>query len=121
MNRITIDGFIGADPEIKMAKDETLAEFSLAHTPWSKAKGEGETIWFRITFWNSKADTVLDNYRKGDHVRVEGTFTQSKYVKDGVEKLSIGITGTDISFIKTTKNGAPFVKSVHEESDKPSW
>ena len=105
MNEIIITGNVGADPELKMVKDTTLAEFSFAHTPYSKTKGEGETIWFKVTFWNSKADSVMDNIRKE---------------KDGVQKSRIGITGNYWApDPKTPKNAAPSVKSVHEIEEAP--
>ena len=89
MNEIIITGNVGADPELKMVKDTTLAEFSFAHTPYSKTKGEGETIWFKVTFWNSKADSVMDNIRKGDRIIVIGEFTESKWEKAVLELLAI--------------------------------
>ena len=120
MNEIIITGNVGADPELKMVKDTTLAEFSFAHTPYSKTKGEGETIWFKVTFWNSKADSVMDNIRKGDRIIVISEFTESKWEKDGVQKSRIGITGNYWApDPKTPKNAAPSVKSVHEIEEAP--
>lgn len=105
-NRITIQGRIGKDPELKTVGDETIAEFSLAFTPWTKAKGEGETIWFNVSFWNRNADTVMDNYFKGDLVQVEGVFGEKKWTKDGTEKSFLTILGQEISAIKFTKKGS---------------
>ena len=71
MNQIIIEGNLGSDPEIKMLKDEVLASFSLAHTPRKKVNGQyedGETIWFRVTFWNAKSDSVIENLRKGERI-----------------------------------------------------
>jgi len=99
MNQIIIEGNLGSDPEIKMFKDEVLASFSLAHTPRKKVKGnyeDGETIWFRVTFWNSKSDAVLENLKKGDRIAVVGKLAQSTYKgKDGESKTSLEIAGTD--------------------------
>ena len=66
LNQIIIEGNLGADPEMKMFKEETLATFSLAHTPRTKVNGQyedGDTTWFRVTFWNSKSDAVLENLK----------------------------------------------------------
>jgi single-strand DNA-binding protein len=120
MNQITITGNVGADPELKMVKDTTLAEFSFAHTPYSKTKGEGEAIWFKVTFWNSKADSVMDSVRKGDRLVITGEFTESKWEKDGVQKSRIGITGNLFAHEpKTPRNAAPVVRSVHETEEAP--
>jgi single-strand DNA-binding protein len=102
-NRITIQGRIGKDPELKTVGDETIAEFSLAFTPWSKSKGEGETIWFNVSFWNKNADAVMDFYRKGDLVEVEGVFGLNKWTKDGVEKSAFTILGQSIAEVKISK------------------
>jgi len=105
-NRITIQGRIGTEPELKTVGDETLAEFSLAFTPWTKAKGEGETIWFNVTFWNRNADSIIDNYVKGDLVQVEGVFGINKWEKNGAEKTALTILGQEISAIRYTKKSA---------------
>ena len=82
MNQIVIEGNLGSDPELKVFGDETLATFSLAHTPRKKVNNQwqdGDTIWFRVTFWNTKADNVLDTLRKGEKVLVAGKLAQSKF------------------------------------------
>jgi hypothetical protein len=133
MNQIHIEGNLGSDPEMKMFKDETLASFSLAHTPRSRgASGQyedGETLWFRVTFWNSKSDSVLNNLKKGDKVAVIGKFSQSNYTnKAGETKSSLEITGTEFYLVpKSPHKGAPVVRSVDEflneipRQDSPSW
>ena len=54
MNQIIIQGNLGSDPEVKQTGEYELCNFSLAHTPWSKTKGEGEPIWFKVTVWGNK-------------------------------------------------------------------
>jgi|APCry1669189733_1035249.scaffolds.fasta_scaffold05055_2 single-strand DNA-binding protein len=120
MNQITITGNLGSDPELKMAADTTLAEFSFAHTPYSKTKGEGEPIWFRVTFWNSKADLVMDSLRKGDRIMLTGALGENKWEKDGVKRSSLEIKGVEFAIIpRSPKNAAPVVHSVHETEVAP--
>ena len=132
-NEIKIEGNLGSDPEMKMFKDETLASFSLAHTPRSKgASGQwedGETIWFRVTFWNSKSDSVLENLKKGDKVLVIGKLSQSNYVnKAGEAKNSLEISGTNFYMIpKSPYKNAPMPSRVDQflneipAKDLPKW
>ena len=129
MNQIIIEGNLGSDPELKVFGDETLATFSLAHTPRKKVNNQwqdGDTIWFRVTFWNSKADNVLDTLRKGEKVMVAGKLAQSKFTgKDGVEKTSLEIAGTNFYLVargKGSSTAAPtdFFASVPAE-DAPGW
>ena len=72
MNQIIIQGNLGSDPEVKQTGDYELCNFSLAHTPWSKTKGEGEPIWFKVTVWGNKVEGVARELRKGDSVTVTG-------------------------------------------------
>jgi len=115
MNQIIIQGNLGSDPEIKQTADYELCTFSLAHTPWSKTKGEGEPIWFKVTVWGNKAEGVARELRKGDSVTVTGKFGVSKYeAKDGTEKTSNEITATDVSIaIKASKKAA--------QTEAPGW
>jgi single-strand DNA-binding protein len=109
INQITIEGNVGSDPEIKFTHDESLASFSFAHTPWSKTKGEGEPMWFRITFWGRKADSVMDNVKKGDKLLIIGSFKHSTYTdKEGVSRSSLDITGSEFAILpRNAKNNAP--------------
>jgi len=108
VNQITIEGNLGSDPELKTVRDETLSTFSLAHTPRKKVNGQwedGETLWFRVTFWNSKSDLVQDNLRKGDKVIVIGTLSQSNYVaKTGEAKSALEVNGTSFSIVPRSQN-----------------
>lgn len=124
MNQITIEGNIGSDPELKMYKEETLSSFSLAHTPRKKVNGEwqdGETIWFRVTFWNTKSDLVLDHLKKGDRVLIVGSLSQSNYTnKEGEQKSSLEIAGTNF-YIKPKSNNKPRTESFTQETEAAPW
>ena len=115
MNQIIVQGNLGSDPEVKQTGEYELCTFSLAHTPWSKTKGEGEPIWFKVTVWGNKVEGVSRELRKGDSVTVTGKLGQSTYTnKDGVEKSSLEITATDVSIaIKATKKAA--------SNEAPGW
>jgi single stranded DNA-binding protein len=121
-NQIFISGNLGSDPEIKQVKDFQLCTFSLAHTPWSKTKGDGETIWFRVNIWGDKGDAIARELRKGDSVSVVGKFGVSKYTaKDGTEKTSNEITASDISItIKAARSTSSYGKVASIE-DVPGW
>ena len=120
LNQIIIEGNLGADPEMKMFKEETLATFSLAHTPRTKVNGQyedGDTTWFRVTFWNSKSDAVLENLKKGDRVMVIGKLTQSTYTnKSGEVKTSLEIAGNNFYMTaKTPARQAPMVYANQQD------
>jgi len=125
MNNITTKGNIGSDPEIKFAGDLAIASFSLAHTPRKKNKSsnmweDGETMWYRVTFFGSKAEGIVDNYAKGDSVILVGTLSQSTYTnKAGAVVTGLEITGNEIA--KIAKNQAAKTKYIEEKADAPAW
>jgi single-strand DNA-binding protein len=125
MNNITTKGNIGSDPEIKFVGDLAIASFSLAHTPRRKSKTtqaweDGETMWYRVTFFGSKAEGIVDNYAKGDSVILVGMLSQNTYTnKDGKTVTGLEINGTEIA--KIAKSQAAKTKYIEEKVDTPAW
>lgn len=120
MAQITIKGNVGKDPELKTVNTSRgsvpLVEFSLAYTPRER-KGEdwvdGETSWFRVIQWGTKAENLINTISKGDTVIVLGTLKQSSYkAKDGTTKSALEINASDIGIV-------PKVSKKAEEV--PTW
>jgi single-strand DNA-binding protein len=125
MNTITTKGNIGSDPEIKFLQDLAIASFSVAHTPRKKNRStqaweDGETMWYRVTFFGSKAEGIVDNYAKGDSVILVGMLAQNTYTnKEGKTVTGLEITGTEIA--KIAKGQAVKTKYIEEKVDAPAW
>jgi len=125
MNNITTKANIGTDPEIKFVGDLAIASFSVAHTPRKKNKStqnweDGETMWYRVTFFGSKAEGIVDNYAKGDSVIIVGMLSQSTYTnKDGKTVTGLEINGTEMA--KIAKAQAAKTKYIEEKVDTPAW
>ena len=125
MNNITTKANIGSEPEIKFAGDLAIASFSIAHTPRKKNKStqaweDGETMWYRVTFFGSKAEGIVDNYAKGDSILLTGALSQSTYTnKDGKTVTGLEIVGTEIA--KIAKSQAAKTKYIEEKVEMPSW
>lgn len=103
--QVIVKGNAGSDPELKFAKNETpYASFSLAHTPRIKQGGQwidGETIWFRVVTFGSKAEEIIDLVSKGELVRVEGAMKLNTYqAKDGSSKQAWEINAREIDVVK---------------------
>ena len=113
MNNLVITGNLGADPELKFSKTQNaIASFSLAVGQRRKVDNawiDGETMWFRVTFFGAPAERVVDRYKKGDTVTVSGRLGQSVYTaKDLTVKSSLDIVGFDILKVeRTPKSNAP--------------
>jgi single-strand DNA-binding protein len=87
VNRITLVGNVGRDPELHETKNGTrVAHFSLATNRRTQAGGEdGErTDWHRITLWNRLAQFAEDYIHTGDRLYVEGRLEYDSYERDGV-------------------------------------
>ena len=101
---ISVKGNLGSDPDLKFSKNNTAyCNFSLAYTPRKQVAGEwqdGETMWFKVVAFGTKAEAIADTFRKGDTVLVVGEMAQSTYTdKEGNEKTSMEITAKEVGLI----------------------
>ena len=101
---ISVKGNLGSDPDLKFSKNNTAyCNFSLAYTPRKQVNGEwqdGETMWFKVVAFGTKAEAVADTFRKGDTVLVIGEMAQSTYTdKEGNEKTSMEITAREVGLV----------------------
>ena len=86
LNKATLMGHLGADPEIRtIPGGARVAQLSLATTRrWSDGDGQSreKTQWHRIVVWDSLPATFgfVEKYlRKGDRVYVEGEIDYRSY------------------------------------------
>jgi single-strand DNA-binding protein len=86
VNRITLIGNVGRDPDIQQTKSGTkVAHLSLAtNRRVSGSEEEERTDWHRLTLWNRQAQYAEDNVRTGDRVYIEGRLEYDSYERDGV-------------------------------------
>ena len=83
MNRVTLMGHAGRDPEIRtMQNGGKTASFSLATTQmWKRKDGEAAeaTEWHRIVVYGGSVDAVGKLVRKGAALLVEGRIAGREY------------------------------------------
>ena len=83
MNRATLVGHAGRDPEIRdLANGEKAATFSLATAEkWTDREGNPAeaTEWHRIVVYGPTVSAVETMLRKGDRVMVEGRIATREY------------------------------------------
>ncbi len=83
MNRVTLLGHAGRDPEIRdLANGEKAATFSLATTEkWIDREGNPAeaTEWHRIVVYGPTVAAVETMLRKGGRVMVEGRIATREY------------------------------------------
>lgn len=104
INKVTLLGNLGADPEVRMGQDGSkIVTFSVATSEFWSDKQSGErkekTEWHRVVIFNDRLAEVAEKYlRKGSKVYLEGQL-QTRQWKDnnGVDRYT---TETVISRFK---------------------
>lgn len=126
LNKTTLIGNLGADPEIRYMPDGSpTASVSLATTDvWTDKNGEKKekTEWHRVVFYKGLAKVAGDYLKKGSQIYVEGKLHTRKWTdKDGVERYSTEIVGREMQMLgkKDSKDmaGAPRAEAPPADED----
>ncbi len=95
LNKVTLIGRLGNDPDVRSTQDgKEIANLSLATSQSWKDKGSGErkekTEWHRVVIFNETLAGVAREYlRRGSRVYVEGALQTRKWTdQSGQEKYS---------------------------------
>ena len=78
MKAITIFGNIGKDPVLRTTQNgDKVCGFGMAVTDgWGDNK---RTLWFDVSVWGKRGQTIADNCRKGDKICVTGDFSTREH------------------------------------------
>ena len=114
LNKATLIGNLGADPEIRtLPSGARVAQFSLATTRrWNDGDGQprAKTQWHRIVVWDSLPATFgfVETYlRKGDRVYIEGEIDYRSYEdSDGNTQWATEIKAADVIAVGATRNAS---------------
>lgn len=122
MNKVTLVGNVGGDPEIRSTQGGVkVASLSLATArQWTDAGGEKQekTEWHKLVVWGSaKGDGlagVVEKYvGKGDKLYVEGAIEYRQYEKDGQARYVTEIKVSDLVLLGGKRDGG-------DEQEKPA-
>ena len=98
INKVTIIGRLGKDPEIRrMNSGDPVVNLSVATSESWRDKATGErkekTEWHRVVVFNDHLAKVAENYlKKGSQVYLEGSLQTRKWTdQSGQEKFSTEI------------------------------
>jgi single-strand DNA-binding protein len=76
MNKCTLHGHVGKDPELKKTSaNKSFCRFSLATTEtWKDQSGEkkSKTEWHQIVAWGKQAESIVKFVKKGQEIIVNG-------------------------------------------------
>lgn len=124
LNKVTLIGRLGADPEIRyMPSGSGIATLNVATTRRWKDKQSGErkeeTEWHRVTFFGPVAKVCGEYLKKGSQVYIEGRIKTDKYQKDGVDVYRTGIIGEQMNMLDG-KQGGDSNAAPSQQSQQPT-
>lgn len=110
VNRATILGYLGSDPEVRSTKAGTkVATLSVAtNRSWTDRDGNEreETSWHRVVFWKRLAEVCGEYLEKGDRIYVEGRIQYRQWEgDDGRTRYSTEIVGRRMVMLGSPSGG----------------
>lgn len=110
VNKVTLVGNVGKDPEIKFAANgNAIANFSLATTDRTKDQGGNwvdRTEWHSLVAFQRTAEIVRDYVKKGAKLYIEGKIqTRSWDDKEGQKRYKTEIVVNDLVLLSGRGEG----------------
>ena len=105
INKVTIVGNLGQDPETKyMPSGGAVTNISVATSETWKDKQTGQpqerTEWHRIVFFNRLAEIAGEYLKKGSQVYVEGSIRTRKWQdQSGQDRYTTEIVGNEMQML----------------------
>jgi single-strand DNA-binding protein len=137
---VTIQGWVGTEPQTYPAGDGSVTRFRVAHTPrrFKRSTGEwldGESQWFGVSAWRQLGTHCQRSVHKGDPVLVHGRLSQRTYTnRDGMQvtsleleafavghDLNLGITSFNRTIGAVQPRPEPTRDEPREDDYPPSW
>lgn len=105
INKVTLIGNLGRDPEIKhLESGSVVGKFSVATNESYKDKNgewQTQTEWHDVVVWRMLAERAERDLKKGSLCYVEGKLTHRKYQdKDGNEKYITEVVANNIKLLE---------------------
>lgn len=99
INRVTLLGNLGADPELRQTQGGAVLNLRLATTESyldrDKVRQE-RTDWHSVTLWGKRGEALAGILRKGSQLLVEGRLSTSSYEKDGQKRYKTEVVATNV-------------------------
>ncbi len=127
LNRVTLIGNLGRDPEVRTTpKGTKVATVNLATTTWyhdteSQARKE-RPEWHRVVLWGRNAEIVSEYCAKGSQIYVEGPLqTRSWTERDGTKRYTTEVVARRVQLLgRSEDRKVPEAKEVAPEAPAPS-
>ncbi|MEO7999479.1 MAG: single-stranded DNA-binding protein, partial [Gemmatimonadaceae bacterium] len=115
LNKVTLIGNVGSDPEVRtVTGGGKVAQFSLATSRnWNDQSGakQEKTEWHRCVIWNTRFSTLADvaekYVRKGEKIYVEGEIEYRQWQdKDGQTRYTTEIKVRELILLGGRSGGS---------------
>ena len=120
VNRVTLVGRLGRDPETKFTgAGQAVANFSIATDETYKDKNgarQKRTEWHRIIVWGKQAEIAQQYLKKGALIFIEGRIQSREWEKDGEKHRSFEIVSSNFRMLEAKKNGTQAAQTEPGES-----
>jgi len=126
VNRVTLVGNLGRDPEAKYMPDGaqiTHVSIATTHTWKDKASGEKkeETEWHRVLFRGRLAEVASEYLKKGSQVYVEGRLRTRKWQdRDGQDRYTTEIVADSMQMLGGRRSGEDTAPERSEGEARPA-
>ena len=114
MIAININGRLTADPQLS---DSGCCNFTVAAKNAKMIDGSPQTIFFDVSVWGKRGETLAKNLHKGDGVVVNGDYWINPWKdRNGVDRIAHKINASLVDF--AGKAGSNESKSKQDEEDE---
>ena len=122
INKVTLVGRLGADPEIRtLSSGAMVAKFGVATTESYRDRAgewQEETQWHDVVLWRNLAERAQQSLRKGTMIYLDGKLTHRKWQdKDGNPRKTTEVVG---SFLRVLDGRRDTTSGSEEETAGPA-
>lgn len=118
MNRVTLLGNLGQDPDLRVAPGGTsVLKLRLATTEaWFDKEGvlQDRTEWHDVTLFGKRGEALARILGKGETIIVEGSLRTTSYEKEGVKRYRTEVIARDVFLTGRRRPAAAFPVSPLE-------
>jgi single-strand DNA-binding protein len=119
---VTVQGWLGNEPQLRQAGSVSVANFRVGSTPrrFNRAREEwvdGPTQWYGVSAWRTLGEHCKRSLHVGDPVVVHGRLSQRSYDRDGVEVTVLEIEAYAVGH-DLTRGVSSFIKAGATRRDE---
>jgi single-strand DNA-binding protein len=113
---VTLQGRLGADPQLRQAGGSVVASFRVASTPRRFRRStqewvDGSTQWYTVNAWRALGEHCATSLRRGDPVIVHGRLNAHTYVNKAGHEVTSFEVEADVVGHDLTKGVTRFARA----------